>query len=217
VQITILTLFPQIFDVVFNHSILGRAQQKGLVTLRCIDIRDFAKDKHKSVDDKPYGGGVGMIMKVDIVAKAIEFARMKNIAKNKERVVLLDPRGEFFSQKIAQKFSKLEHLILVCGHYEGVDERIKHFVDSSLSIGKYILTGGEIPAMIVTDSIVRLIPNVLTHKEATLNESYTIGNTLEEPQYTRPPVFGKYKVPKILLSGNHKKISDWKENNKKIL
>jgi tRNA (guanine37-N1)-methyltransferase len=242
VFITILTLFPEIFPPVFNHSIIGRAQKKGLVDLRYVNIRDFATDKHRSVDDKPYGGGVGMIMRVDVVARAIESAKAVRTreewmaepdkvtpgvvlrprhtpgveeAKLKEKIVLLDPKGKLFNQATARRYSKLDHLILVCGHYEGIDERVKYFVDETVSIGKYILTGGEIPAMVITDSMARLIPGVLSKKEAVLYESFHKKGILEYPQFTRPKKYKGYQVPDVLLSGNHQKIKLWREEKMK--
>jgi len=212
VTITILTLFPQVFTDIFSSSILNRAQKKGLVKINLVDIRDFATDKHKSVDDAPYGGGPGMIMRVDILEKAIAFSKIKNQkSKIKERIILLDPAGKRFNQAKAREYAKLDHLILVCGHYEGVDVRISHFVDESISIGEYVLTGGEIPAMVIADSVIRLIPQVLTKKEATIKESYSVGHLLEAPQYTRPRVYKGYKVPAVLTSGNHQKIENWQD------
>jgi tRNA (guanine37-N1)-methyltransferase len=219
VTITILTLFPQVFTDIFSTSILGRAQKKGLVKINLVDIRDFATDKHKSVDDTPYGGGPGMIMRVDIMEKAIAFSKFKKQSskiKTKERIILLDPAGKRFNQAKAREYAKLDHLILVCGHYEGVDARISHFVDESVSIGEYVLTGGEIPAMVIADSVIRLIPQVLAKKEATIRESYSVGHLLEAPQYTRPREYKGYKVPAVLTSGNHQKIENW-QNRQSIL
>ena len=209
-KITILTLFPQVFTQYFSSSIIGRAQKQGLVTIKLVNIRDFASNKHKNVDDKPYGGGVGMIMRVDVVEKAIADVKKNQDPRYKERVVLLDPAGKLFNQIIAQRYSTLDHLILVCGHYEGIDGRVSHFVDESISIGKYVLTGGEIPAMVISDALVRLIPGVLSKKEAIIFESYSDGKTIEYPQYTRPRTYKGLKVPTILLSGNHKKIQAWR-------
>ncbi len=226
-KITVLTLFPEILKVVLSSSIIGRAQKNKLLDLTLVNIRDFSTDKHKSVDDKPYGGGVGMIMRIDVVERAISNSTLNRNkydsglprtdlrsgtgAKLKERVVLLDPKGKLFNQTSARRYSKLDHLILVCGHYEGIDSRILHFVDESISIGPYILTGGEIPAMTLVDSVTRLLPGVLSKKEATINESYTKNNIFEYPQYTRPNEYKGLSVPKILLSGNHQQIEKWKE------
>lgn len=193
----------------FNYSIIKRAKEKKLVEIEFVNIRDFGIGKHKIVDDKPYGGGVGMLMRVDVLEKAIKHARCPSKKICKERTILLDPQGKIFGQKKALELSRLNHLILVCGHYEGVDERVKKLVDEEISIGDYILTGGEIPAMVVTDAVIRLIPNVLEKKQAGLKESFL--PLLEYPQYTRPRVFKGSKVPDILLSGNHKKIKEWQE------
>lgn len=207
--ITILTLFPEVFKEIFSSSIIGRAQKRGLINIRLVDIRDFAYDKHRSVDARPYGGGVGMLMRVDVVERAIAFVK----GKSNEKIILLDPKGKLFNHARARSFAKLDHLILVCGHYEGIDERISHFVDENISIGKYILTGGEIPAMVITDSVVRLIPGVLSKKEAILFESFSKKKFLEPPQYTRPRVFKGRRVPKILLSGNHQAICNWQKEH----
>ena len=224
--ITILTLFPEVFKDIFSSSIIGRAQKKNRVTIRLVNIRDYAFDKHKSVDDKPYGGGVGMLMRVDVVAKAIEKAKAiktpprwpegtprtveESKSKFKEKVILLDPTGELFNQATARRFSRLDHLILVCGHYEGIDERISHFVNDRISIGEYILTGGEIPAMVITDTIIRLLPGTLSSRQETIDESFTKKGVLEAPQYTRPEIFAGFKVPEVLLSGNHQAINQWR-------
>lgn len=210
--ISILTLFPDMFAGPFDHSIIKHAQEKGIVTITFINIRDFATDKYKSVDDHPYGGGLGMIMRVDIIDRAIQ--------KQKGRIILLDPRGTTFTQQKARELSALDHLILVCGHYEGVDARVTSLVDETISIGDYVLTGGELPAMVITDSIVRLLPDVLK-EEATSSESFSIhppsstfhSPILEYPQYTRPEEYKGMRVPDVLLSGNHKKIEEWRKNN----
>lgn len=217
--ITILTLFPEIFTPIFSSSIIGRAQKKGRVKIRLVNIRDFTNDKHHQVDDKPYGGGVGMVIRVDVVERAIENSKLKieNEKKIREKIILLDPKGNPFNQEKARNFAKLDHLVLVCGHYEGIDERISHFVDEKISIGDFILTGGEMPAMVITDAVTRLIPGVLKKNEATINESFSKSGYLEEPQYTRPPVYQGLKVPSLLLSGNHQKIAEWKKKNRKLL
>lgn len=225
-KITILTLFPDFFLPVFSTSIIGRARKKKLIDINIVNIRDFATDRHKSVDDKPYGGGVGMIMRVDIVEKAVRAVRINQanirssgkppVKKFLEKVILLDPKGKLFSQKIAQDFSLLDHLILVCGHYEGIDSRIYSFVDEVISVGNYVLTGGEIPSMLIADSVCRLVPGVLSKKEASANESFSSGILHEHPQYTRPPVYKGLKVPEVLLSGDHLNIKIWKEKNTKL-
>lgn len=206
-------MFPELFPPIFSTSIIGRAQKKGLVEFKIIDMRKFGLGSHQTVDDKPYGGGVGMLLRVDVVEKALKAVRSR--AKN-ERTVLLNPAGKTFNQRKVRTFSGLDHLILICGHYEGFDYRIHNFVDESISIGNYILTGGEIPAMVVCDSIIRLLPGVLTNPEAVVRESFTRPNLLESPQYTRPRVYKGLKVPKVLLSGNHQSIINWRKNHQKI-
>ncbi|MDP1722698.1 MAG: tRNA (guanosine(37)-N1)-methyltransferase TrmD [Candidatus Gottesmanbacteria bacterium] len=217
--ITILTLFPEMFIGPFDYSIVKRAQGKGKVTIQTINIRDYANDAYKSVDDRPYGGGVGMIMRVDVIDRALQ-QTINNKQKTTTKIVLLDPRGTTFTQAKARTLAKLDHLVLICGHYEGIDERVKSLVDESLSIGDYVLTGGELPAMVMTDAIVRLLPGVLK-EGVTQSESYSfeIRNSkfeipmLEYPQYTRPEVYNGMKVPEVLLSGNHKKIEQWKKDH----
>lgn len=190
----------------FEESIIKRAQEKGLVEIKIYDLRNWAKDKHKTVDDRPYGGGVGMVLMVEPVYQALEDLKIQN-----SRTVLLDPGGESFTQKKAQKLSQAGHLILIAAHYEGVDQRIReHLIDEEISIGDYVLTGGELPAMVLTDAITRLIPGVLEKAEATQKESFS-EDLLEYHQYTRPENFKEWKVPEVLLSGNHKKIEDWRQ------
>lgn len=196
-----------------SESIVGRAQKNGAVQIDYINIRDFSSDSYHSVDDHPYGGGQGMILRVDIVDSAI--ANIKNQkSKNKNakvKTILLDPQGAPYTQKKAQELSTLDHMILVCGHYEGVDERIRTIVDEEISIGDYIVSGGEIPAMVLVDSIVRLLPGVLKKINTTLDESFSqSAGLLEYPQYTRPKVYKSKKVPQVLLSGNHAKIQAWR-------
>ena len=210
--ISILTLFPKIYKNILSYSILGRAVKKKLVKFSVIDIRNFATDKRKSVDDKPYGGGVGMLLRLDVVERAIASSKFKvQSSKLREKIVLLDPAAKIFTQVKARQYSKLDHLILICGHYEGIDSRIYHFIDESVSIGEYILTGGEMASAVITEAVTRLIPGVLNKKEATSNECFTIGNYIEDSQYTRPPVYKGLKVPKVLLSGNHEAIALWKK------
>ncbi len=208
-QISIITLFPNLFESFLRTSIIGRAVKKGLVNFELIDLREFGKGTHKSVDDKPYGGGAGMILRADVLEDALKSALPKK-GKN-TKVVFLSPSGEQFNQGIAKQFSSLDYLILICGHYEGIDQRfIDEFVDLEVSIGDYVLTGGEIPAMVLVDASVRLIKGVLEKEEAILNESFE-NNLLEHPQYTRPESFKGQSVPAVLISGNHKNISEWRK------
>lgn len=211
-RIDILTLFPEMFKGPFDESMILAAKKKGLVDIQIHDLRKWAIDARGSVDDRTYGGGKGMIIRVDVVDAALTEIKKKN-----SKVALLDAGGEKFTQVKAREFSKLDNLILIAGHYEGVDHRIhEHLVDEIISIGDYVLTGGEIPAMIVTDAVTRLIPGVLDEK-ATQIESHSEKGILEYPQYTRPEEYNGWKVPEILLSGNHKEIEKWrKENSKKV-
>lgn len=207
-KISILTLFPEMFHGPFKYSIVKRAVDKKLVEIDLINIRDFGIGRHKVVDDKPYGGGLGMILRVDVLEKAVNSCKNKNVSFKNKKAILLDPRGKTFNQQMAKEFSKLEHLILACGHYEAVDNRIDYFIDEKISVGDFIVTGGEIPAMIITDATARLIKGVLK-PEVTNVESFS--PFLEYPQYTRPRVYKNYSVPNILLSGDHKKIGEWQK------
>ena len=208
-RIDILTLFPKMFKNVFSESILKRAQEKGLLEIKIHNLRKWGLGRHKQVDDRPYGGGIGMILRVDVIDKALTSVKKEAKSKN-SKTILLTPQGKLFNQSIAKKLSKLDRLILLCGHYEGVDERVRKLVDLEISIGDYILTGGEIPAMVLVDAIGRLIKGVIEKKEALRYESFEKG-LLEYPQYTRPFEYKKMKVPEILLSGDHKKIKEWRE------
>ncbi len=192
------------FEGPFSESILKKAQAKNLVKINLVNIRDFGLGPHKSVDDTPYGGGKGMILRVDVLEKTI-----KSVSKNKkgEKIILLSPQGKTYNQKKAKEYSKLNHLILICGHYEGVDERVSKFVDEKISIGDFVVTGGEIPAMLITDSVIRLLKGVLKDG-VTSSESFP--DLLEYPQYTKPQNYKKLEVPKILLSGNHGKIEEFR-------
>ena len=221
-KIDILTLFPDMFLGPFNESIIRRAQDKSLVEVNIHNLRKWAVDTHRTVDDKPYGGGVGMVLMVKPIYLALQELKIENL---KLKIVLLDPGGTPFNQLKAQELSKLDHLILIAGHYEGVDERVKeHLVDEELSIGDYVLTGGELPAMVVVDAVVRLIPGVLEKSQATEIESFQLIKSnikhltsniqlLEYPQYTRPENFKGWKVPQLLLSGNHKEIEKWRSEH----
>lgn len=213
-KFTIITLFPEMFSGPFDHSIIKNAKAKGLIEINYINIRDFGEGKHKIVDDTEYGGGVGMVMKVDVVHKAILHSKCNDtIKKCQEKIILLSATGKTFNQKIAQTYSNLDHLIIICGHYEGIDERIKHYVDDEISIGDFILTGGEIPAMLLVDSISRLVLGVLPVGAAE-NESFSeLDNEifLEYPHFTKPQNYNGQLVPQVLLSGNHNKINEWRK------
>ncbi|HEY9569933.1 MAG TPA: tRNA (guanosine(37)-N1)-methyltransferase TrmD [Metalysinibacillus sp.] len=206
-NIHVLSLFPDMFTGVFGSSILKKAQEKGAVTLGVTDIREFAYDKHRQVDDYPYGGSAGMVLKPEPMFEAVE----KLSEGRKPRVVLLCPQGERYTQKKAEEFAQEEELILLCGHYEGYDERIREYlVTDEISIGDYVLTGGEIAAMTIVDSVVRLLPGVLGQEASHVNDSFSTG-LLEHPHYTRPADFRGMKVPDILLSGHHANIEKWRE------
>ncbi len=225
----ILTIFPDIFDSYFNETIIFRAREKKIISINPVDIRNFTTDKHRTVDDKPYGGGAGMVMKPEPIYKAL--ASLKSKTK-KRRVVLLTPAGKKFDQRVARRLSKYDELVFICGRYEGIDARIEKFTDEKISIGDYVLTGGELPAMVIIDAVTRLIPGVISG-ESLKEESFSfqkepeiknyklkiINYLMEYPQYTRPEIFEangkKYKVPKILLSGDHKKIEEWRKGKMK--
>ena len=213
-RIDVLTLFPGMFDAVFGESILKIAQEKKLVQYYLHNIRDYSDDKHKCVDDKPYGGGGGMVIKPEPLFHAIEeVERLDSLAAKK---ILLTPQGKTLNQEMANALSHENRLMLICGHYEGFDERIRSGIDLlEISIGDYVLTGGEIPAMVITDAVVRLIPGVLGGKRSLQNESF-MNKMLDYPQYTRPAVFRGMKVPEILRSGNHKLIEEWR-NEKSVI
>jgi len=211
VHFDILTLFPDIFEGVFNESIVKRAMQAGLVSIAIHNIRDYATDKHHITDEPPYGGGGGMIMKPEPIFRAVEaILDLEEGQEPEVPVILLSPQGRTFTQSVARELSKHPHLILICGHYEGVDERVRQFlVTDEISIGDYVLTGGEIPAMVIVDAVTRLIPGVLGDPGATFEDSHAEG-LLEYPHYTRPPVFRGCSVPEVLLSGNHAEIVRWR-------
>ena len=211
-KISIITLFPNMVSGFFNESIVKRACKKKLVKINLINLRDFAINKYGQVDDRPYGGGAGMIIRVEPVYNAIQSLNLKKKDK-KNKIVLTSAKGKVFNQEKAKEYSKLENLVLIAGHYEGVDERVLKYVDEEISIGDFILTGGEIVASAITDSVVRLLPRVLKKEEAVKDESFSKRKgqrLLEYPQYTRPEEFKGHKVPEILLSGNHNKINEWK-------
>ena len=211
-KISIITLFPNMVSGFFNESIVKRACKKKLVKINLINLRDFAINKYGQVDDRPYGGGAGMIIRVEPVYNAIQSLNLKKKDK-KSKIVLTSAKGKVFNQEKAKEYSKLENLVLIAGHYEGVDERVLKYVDEEISIGDFILTGGEIVASAITDSVVRLLKGVLKKEEAVKDESFSKRKgqrLLEYPQYTRPEEFKGHKVPEILLSGNHNKIDEWK-------
>jgi len=240
----IITIFPKIFDSYFNESIIKRALKNNLINIKVHNLRDWTTDKHKTVDDAPFGGGAGMVMKVEPLYKALKdiesgIMNHESWKKNKKKtsnskfiihnskIVLLSAKGKKWSQNMAKSYSRLNNVTLICGRYEGVDERITKFIDEEISIGDYVLTGGEIGALAIIDSITRLLPGALGNAESAKNESHTVPGVLEHPQYTRPEIFTatpltrgargvkSYRVPKILLSGNHKKIEEWREKHSK--
>jgi tRNA (guanine37-N1)-methyltransferase len=209
-RIDIITIFPKMFEPVLNESIIKRAQAKGKVKIHIHNLRDFTLDKHKKVDDRTFGGGSGMVMGPEPIFRAVEHIKTK-IKNQKSQTILLCPQGEKLNQKVAKRLSQYKHLILICGHYEGVDERVREYLaDREISIGDYVLTGGELPAMVLVDAVVRLLPGVLGDKNSLNFESFE-GNLLEYPQYTRPANYKGMKVPTILLSGDHKKIQNWRK------
>ncbi|GIM27825.1 tRNA (guanine-N(1)-)-methyltransferase [Clostridium polyendosporum] len=210
-KINILTLFPEMFDI-FNHSILGRAQKNETLTIEAINIRDYTTSKHKKVDDYPYGGGAGMVMSAQPVVDCIKDIKKKN----KGKVIFLGPRGRTFNQEIAKELSKEEELIFICGHYEGIDERAYEYFDMEISLGDFVLTGGEMACIPIIDSIGRLIPGVLGREESFQDESFYSG-LLEYPQYTRPEYFEGKRVPEVLLSGHHDNIRKWRRKKSLII
>lgn len=208
-RIDILTLFPQMFDGLLSCSIIGRAMEHGLVDIKLHDIRAYTHDKHNIVDDYPYGGGAGMVLKPEPIFEAVEGIKGE-LGSSSVSTVLLSPQGRLFNQEIARKLASCQNLVLICGHYEGVDERVaEHLVSDEISIGDYLLSGGEVAAMAVVDCVIRLLPGVLG-SEASLVEDSHIGGLLEYPQYTRPAVYRGWTVPEILLSGDHGEIARWR-------
>ncbi|MGZ3634652.1 MAG: tRNA (guanosine(37)-N1)-methyltransferase TrmD [Syntrophales bacterium] len=207
IRFDILSVFPEMFESPLNHSILKRAQEKGMAEIHLHNIRDYAEDKHRMTDDAPYGGGGGMVMKVEPIDKALA-----SIVPSRDNalVVLLTPQGETFHQQMAEEMSRYSRIVLVCGHYEGVDERVRdHLVDREISIGDFILTGGELSAMVIVDAVTRLIPGVLGNNESASYDSFSTG-LLEYPHYTRPGSYRDWQVPEVLLSGNHREIESWR-------
>ena len=211
ISFDILTLFPKMCTGAFAESILKKAQENLLIRVRCLNIRDWAADKHHVTDEPPYGGGPGMVMKPEPIFAAVEAVRTE-----RSHVILMAPGGRRFTQEIARELSGKEHLIFICGHYEGIDHRVsEHLADDELSIGDYVLTNGAIAAVVVVDAVTRLIPGVLGEGESALEESFS-SNLLEYPQYTRPSDFRGWKVPDVLLSGNHRAIRDWREAQSRL-
>ncbi|NBJ68424.1 MULTISPECIES: tRNA (guanosine(37)-N1)-methyltransferase TrmD [Clostridia] len=208
-HIDVLTLFPEMFSGVMGSSILKKAQDKNKFTYDLVNFRDFSKNKHQKVDDYPYGGGAGMVLAPQPIFDAVEAVKSKR--PSQPRIILMCPQGETYTQKKAQELAEEDHLILICGHYEGFDERIRsHVVTDEISIGDYVLTGGELGAMVVMDSVIRLLPNVLGNEESAPQDSFSTG-LLEHPHYTRPANFRGMEVPKVLLSGDHAKIEAWRK------
>lgn len=211
-KIDIITLFPFMFEKPFEESIIGRAKKNSLVEINTWNLRDFTTDKYRTVDDYPFGGGTGMVLKPEPFFKAVKYISETDFAFSSEqkRIILMSPQGQPFNQEKALELSKYNRLILLCGHYEGFDERIREFLaDEEISIGDYVLTGGELPAMVVVDAVVRLLPGVLGSNESIMEDSFS-NSLLEYPQYTRPRIFEGHAVPEVLLSGNHQQISKWR-------
>ncbi|MFH0852788.1 MAG: tRNA (guanosine(37)-N1)-methyltransferase TrmD [bacterium] len=212
----IITIFPTIFDSYCQESIIKRARQKKLLDLRIHDLRKFTKDKHRKTDDRPYGGGPGMVMNIQPIDRALRkiVGPKLPLKSKKKQVILLTPQGKFFTQKTAQSLSDIDQVILVCGRYEGFDERVRALVNQQISIGPYVLTGGELPAMMIMDSVIRLVSGVLGDKDSPKEETFTLGpDQVEYPQYTRPETFKGKSVPKALLSGDHQAIAAWRKKH----
>lgn len=213
----IITIFPELFEPFKHESLLRKAQEKKLLQIRVHNLRDWATDAHKTVDEKPYGGGLGMVLKVEPIYRAVSTLKSKAKLK-KSKVILFTPRGKIFTQKKAYEYSKLNQLILICGRYEGVDERVaKYIADEEISIGDYVTMGGEVAAMAVIEATARLIPGVVGKKEFLSERSKKSKGFIEYPQYTRPEVFKSWKVPNVLISGNHKKIEEWRRKHGRII
>jgi len=214
----IITIFPEIFDSYFKESLIKRALDKRLIKINVHNLRKWTKDRHHTVDDKPFGGGLGMVMKVEPIFRAVAALKKSKIQNPKSKIILFTPRGKRFNQQMATKWSKLNQLILICGRYEGVDERVaKHIADEEISIGDYVLMGGELPAMIVVETVSRLVPGIVGKTQFLKERVTKCRGFVEYPQYTRPEDFKSWKVPKVLLSGNHKKIEEWHEKYGKVI
>jgi tRNA (guanine37-N1)-methyltransferase len=222
----IITIFPKIFGSYFAETILARAQKNNLIEIRMHDLRQWTDDNHKTVDDSPYGGGPGMVMMVEPIFRAVTALKnyqlpipksQTNPKKQKIRTILFSAKGKPYTQADARRLAEYDQIIMICGRYEGIDERVaEHIADEELSVGNFVLTGGEIPAMIVVDTVSRLIPGVLGKEESLVEESFSDGDYLEYPQYTRPEEFRGWKVPEVLLSGDHEKIREWRKTNAKF-
>ncbi|HCX25298.1 TPA: tRNA (guanosine(37)-N1)-methyltransferase TrmD [Candidatus Collierbacteria bacterium] len=211
-KIDILTIFPEMFEGVFKTSIIGRATGTRVVDIKVHNLRDWSDDNYKSVDDRPFGGGAGMVMRVDVVERAIKELKNSRTQELKTRVILMDTKGKMYDQKVAEKLKLEERLILIAPHFEGIDHRVhEHLADEVYSIGPYVLSGGELPVMVVVDSLCRLLPGVLGNSESLKEESYSEEMEIEYPQYTRPAEYKGWKVPEVLLSGDHKKIEAWRK------
>ncbi|PWU24058.1 tRNA (guanosine(37)-N1)-methyltransferase TrmD [Candidatus Cerribacteria bacterium 'Amazon FNV 2010 28 9'] len=218
-RITILTLFPGMFTGFLSESIIKRAIEAGKIEINIINIRDFTSDKHHTTDQPPYGGGPGMIMMIEPIHRALDSLSplskgrtQEELAVKNSKTVLLSAKGKLFTQSLAKEYSQLEEITLICGHYEGVDERVaEHLIDEEVRIGDYVLTGGELPSMVMADSIIRLLPGVLGDDESSADESHKTPGYLEYPQYTRPAEYNGWKVPEVLLNGNHKEIDEWRK------
>ncbi|OGS22484.1 MAG: tRNA (guanosine(37)-N1)-methyltransferase TrmD [Elusimicrobia bacterium RIFOXYA2_FULL_39_19] len=208
-KIDIITIFPRMFDQIFEESMIGRARKNGILDIKIHNLRDFSENKHRIVDDRPFGGGSGMVLKAEPVYKAVGYIK-KVTKKLKSKIIFLSPQGKALNNKVAIDLSKEKHLIFICAHYEGVDERVMKLIDSEISIGDYVLTGGELPAMVVVDAIARFMPGVIKENESVEKDSFFNG-LLDYPHYTRPRIFKKAKVPDVLLSGNHKEIEKWRK------
>ena len=215
-----ITIYPQMFNSYLEEGILKRALDNRIIHFKAHDLRDWSTDRYRSVDDTPYGGGAGMLMKIEILHAALQAVKEKNQTEPiKRKIILMSASGKTWNQTMAKEYSQLEEVIFICGRFEGVDARIAHFIDDEISIGDYVLTGGELPAMIIIDSITRLIPGALGNNESSIDESHSKIGVLEYPQYTKPAVFEvagqKYQVPEVLTNGNHAEIAKWRQKNQK--
>lgn len=211
-KFTVITIFPQLVEDYFKEGIISRALKQKQIKLATVSPRKFTKDVHQKVDDLPYGGGAGLVMKLEPLVKAIRFVAKKPANR---RIILMDPRGKRFTQKEAKRLLKYDELVFISGRYEGIDERIKHYIDEKISIGDFVLMGGELPAVMIMEAVARLLPGVLHHPDSAKFESFSEGGNLEHPQYTRPEVFEGHKVPKVLLSGHHGEVDKWRQKTAK--